>query len=668
MNDLRAVLESRGIALAADEANWSPGSAFGQHGWLYPVYNSQGAAHKARRFKNADSGSTMKYAWSPEKPAHALYYLLPDTLEAIRSENGFCYLASGEPDVLAYRAAGIRNVISWFDGEKSVPETLVANLESLGVSTLLSFPDRDKTGMQATAAILLKLDSAIEFLAYALPSDIAVSHGYDVNQAWITSRFDRLRFKQLLMDAPLIDEDELRLYGHEDYVSQPALPMQIGNSELPPRFVDAVLRDVESRALPGKRFRWGGDGWSTNVRCIFHDDHLASAGFNRESMSFKCFVCGSKSAKEYGERVGLTLRDFYDTSLPSVHSNGNGSVAPSAAQDAIEPSAVIRIVDSHEAIQQVIEELEGDRIPTSEPLPFPFTIYHRFGGFAHYIWAGKMIYISSVSGGGKTAYLETIGNEFRKRGSDFMVFSPEWQPTEFVLRDLQRYKGMDTETISAMRVWRAEERRGIPKEKRNGQAPPQGAIEHSVEELRKIQRWAGRAHYVEPGTYDLNQLLDGIEQSIEQKRTAGRDIKAFFFDYLQRAPKSGKRDWDWGEVVAGRVKNLCERLNLFGFLIVQPNKGDSKATRTGDTLTEASGQGISDQQANLYITLTPIFDKVTGEQKPYTKVSVVKNSMGTKGFLWQESPLKYLTWLDREVHMQTIDLTTLTEEAKDTPF
>lgn len=663
MTNLRTILEQRGIAQAADEANWSPGTAFGHAGWLYPVYNTQGVMHKARRFKNAESGNGMKYAWTPEKPTAAIYYLLPDTIDAIRAEKGFCYLASGEPDVLAYRAAGIKNVLSWFDGEASVPETLEANLESLGVTTLLYYPDRDKTGLQAAGKILRKLDGAADFLVYALPADVTESHGYDINKAWIECGFDRARFRQLLMDAPAIDEDDLWLYGHDQYTPQPALPLAPSSGDLPPAFIEAVLRDVESRA--GKRFRWKSSGWSYNIFCPFHEEKEPSAGYNRESNAFKCFRCGTFNAKEYGEKVGLHLRDFYDKPLPKASTNGT-TAEPVKHVPAELP--IIRITDSYTAIQEVIEELEGTRVPNSEPLPFPFSIYHEYGGFAHYIWAGKMVYISSVSGGGKTAYLECIGNAFRKRGSDFMVYSPEWQPTEFVLRDLQRYKGMDTEQIAAMRVWRAEERRGVPKERRHGLVPPAAAVEDSLDKLRKLQAWGGRAHYVEPGVYDLNQLLDGIEQSIELKRAAGRDVKAFFFDYLQRAPKSGKRDWDWGEVVAGRVKNLCERLNLFGFLIIQPNKGDSKATRDGDALTEASGQGISDQQANLYITLTPAFDRETGDKKPYSKVNIVKNSMGRTGWFWQKSPLQYLTWLDERVEMKTIDLRSLTSEPEETPF
>lgn len=86
------------------------------------------------------------------------------------------------------------------------------------------------------------------------------------------------------------------------------------DTELPQRFVYDILHDVEQRGAPNKAVKWGGDGWSSNIRCPFHDDEQASAGFNKDSMSFNCFRCGKKSAKEYGEKVGIILKDYYDLS------------------------------------------------------------------------------------------------------------------------------------------------------------------------------------------------------------------------------------------------------------------------------------------------------------------------------------------------------------------
>lgn len=661
----RAILEARGIARAADEANWQAQAFAGDDGWSYPVYNSRGEAHPSRRWKNADSHGGRKYAWIPEKPKNGRYYLLPDTLKAIRDTDGVCYLASGEPDVLAYRAAGIKNVISYFDGETSVPDTLVNDLETLGIQMLIYYPDRDKTGLRAAGLIMRKLDGALSLLVYALPRPVEDKSGYDINKLWIDCGFDVLRFKMALEDCEPIDIDDLTLYGREDYAAAqtPLTPVFTGDSadKLPPRFKETMIRDVES--MPGFR-RWEGDGWA-NFRCPLHDDHQNSAGYNRETHSFKCFVCGNMKAKDYGAQRNIILHDYFDTPLPKPSANGVGPAPADSSAKTETAGPIIQFVDSYEVAQEIIAELRGEIIPKSEPMPFPFTIYHEFGGFAEYMWSGKMVYISGVSGGGKTAYGETLQNGFLKMGRDTLWYGPEWKPSEMGYRNLQRHGGISMDTIAAMRIWRADAARGVPIEKRRGQPPPQAAVDDSIAKMQQIGSWAGRAHYVPPGEFDLNQLLDGMEEQVIAKREAGRKVSALFFDYLQRAPKNGKRDWDWGEVVVGRIKGLCERQDLFGFVFVQPNKSDSRKVRDGEQLTEASGQGVSDQQANLYITITSVFDAEGKQKQPFSKVSIVKNSMGKTGYLWQRSPLQHLAWLDEKLETKMIDLNSISMGKKD---
>src|SRR5690606_30738034 len=111
------------------------------------------------------------------------------------------------------------------------------------------------------------------------------------------------------------------------------------------------------------------------------------------------------------------------------------------------------------AVIRVVAELNGESIPEHEPMEFPFKIYHQFGGFAQYMWHGKLVYISGESGGGKTSWRETFANEFRKQGKDVIWFGREWAAGEMVVRHLQRLKGMRVNGFAAMRVFRSYERR-----------------------------------------------------------------------------------------------------------------------------------------------------------------------------------------------------------------
>src|SRR5690606_24277658 len=134
-------------------------------------------------------------------------------------------------------------------------------------------------------------------------------------------------------------------------------------------------------------------------------------------------------------------------------------------------------------------------------------------------------------------------------------------------------------------------------------------LKHNRELLADMLKWQGKAYYLKQDERlsSVAAILETIEMIVTTKRAEGRKVQALFFDYLQRAPKAGNRGWDWSEQVVGQIKSVCERLQLFGFIFIQPTKGASKQTRDGEALTEASGQGVSDQQANLYFTLTPGF-------------------------------------------------------------
>jgi hypothetical protein len=156
---LSDILRKRGILAAAQRAQWQPQG----NCWQYPIYDLSGAV-LTYRYKAqpraldmaAKSDSKPKYWWAGQKPDNCHYYLLPGLQGAIREHHGLLYIASGEPDVLAFKSAGIDNVLCWF-GETSVPPNLVALLRELGVKEVVVYPDRDRTGYKAAEKIAAAL-------------------------------------------------------------------------------------------------------------------------------------------------------------------------------------------------------------------------------------------------------------------------------------------------------------------------------------------------------------------------------------------------------------------------------------------------------------------------------------------------------------------------------
>lgn len=659
---LTDILLTRGIAQAAQAANWEEHSYSGQKGWRYPLYNARGERYTvggktAYRWKNANSGAPQyKYAWLPSKPDGIRYYLLRDTLKAIKDASGVVYIASGEPDVLAFRSAGKHNTICWF-GEQNIPPTLAEDLGRMGAWLAYYYPDRDAAGMKSAARVReLLVDADVQIDVRALPGDLDTKH--DINWYWQELGFEAARFNLALSDLPAVEPDDLYLYSLSDAPdeSRPKPLPIFADDELPPRFKDAIIRDVESH--PGFE-RWKSSGWSTNFKCPLHDDKHASAGYNRDSHSFNCFVCGDMSAKDYGARRDIHLRDFYDDppARPTVvAASANGAKPQDAQPDALPEKLWM---DNREVGELLVKELRGEILPEIEPMEFPFQTFHRFNGFAELMWPGKLVYISGVSGGGKTSFGEMLYRKAVMVGDGGVWFGPEWSPVEMGLRELQRAGGISMTLYAKMRVYRLDEHRKVPMEFRRGAMPGQSQRERSIQKALDMANWPGRMAYLQPSKSlnSVTAIMDTVEECVTTYRAQGVKMSMLFFDYLQRAPKTGIRGWDWGEVVVGQIKELCERLHLFGFVFIQPKKTDSRNTRDGDTLNESSGQGVSDQQANLYLAMTPGFNKLTGQKEPYVRVDIVKNSMGVSPEkVYLKTAMDRLTILDEEANVKTIKL------------
>ncbi len=286
-------LNNRGIAKTAISAGWTQVRFQNTDYYNYPVYGLVSNQILTYRLKALPGQTGAKYLWLQNKPASTLYYRHPafDLISEVAKADGVLYLANGEPSVLAYVAAGLYNVISWF-GEGSVPASLVDDLQSLGVKEVRYAADKDEAGRKSAAKVRDKLQgSGIVF--QALDWGNAVAARGDANDLWISCEFDTVQFQQTLkLLSPLIlpesVETPVRRFNASDFNHHQA----------------DLIASVSSR-LGISGFR--ANGWSIrNIISPFRDEKHPSAAFNRQTGVLYDFGSGeSYSLRVVAERLGI---------------------------------------------------------------------------------------------------------------------------------------------------------------------------------------------------------------------------------------------------------------------------------------------------------------------------------------------------------------------------
>lgn len=630
MGDLDSILIARGIPVAAVKFGWVAENYKGAAGWSYPIFNAAGKPYPARRWKAADSNHHPKCSWLPAKPDGAKYYLLPGILDRIRAAGGLAYLASGEPDVLAYFSAGIETAFCWFDGERSVPSTLVTDLKFMGISTLVYAPDRDDTGIAAATLVRDRLiGSGITLVTVALPGELGSK--YDINKAWIDCGFDVAKFKVLLNSCPALELSE------PTPVTQ--RPAEVDFSALYEQWcleVETEAVQVWNITAPNKE-QFSRD----NVLCPFHKEDQPSASWNYQTHGLKCFVCGEKNTIAVAEQLGFTsweewkkdhLADAPALNLSTLSEpptmepgitlvqagNGNGHKPEESA---------VRMVTSQQALDQIYNWYDGHSLPTV-PILNPYKPLRAAGGMVELMEPRKLIAILGASGTGKTALMETMIDGHSKAGQDVFVWGPEWSPTDYQMRRIARMGGPSYQQQRKHALWLSEEAAGIPVGQRNGEPLTDELRAKNLKIMLDLMTWQGQIYYIEAGNAGVKGMAEMVQQRTTEFRSQGRKVVAWYFDYLQRAKPFGKNSWDILEMIARVIWGTCVDADLVGVLGSQVNKSDSRLLREGTQLDESSGQAVSDQLFNAVITVNPHYNPDTKTRIEVCDLLVVKNSSG----------------------------------------
>lgn len=337
--------------LAAEAQKWDFGALRGlsaatlalfnlrveRDGWTWQTKTAGGAV--ATRWKSfhsqrpAGDETWAKYRWLPEKPADAKYFCPPkcNLTEAVDDGFGTLYMVGGEVAAMTMIEAGWKNTTCTF-GDSAIPDTLLDDLKRWRVQTLHLIPDRDESGQRWACAIrdALSAQLDVKLIVSALPYDLEKSHGKDVNDFWLDSPRDPGGFNSMLFNLSHWRLPEAQV---QDTRWTPPEGDTVG---LPARFLEAVERALDVRG------DYNSDGWSLkHVRCPFHDDATPSANWNRTLSILRCHsTCGqSYLAKEVGERFGIHLRDYLD-STPLIPKTQVLTVVPKTAPDGQPPAAV----------------------------------------------------------------------------------------------------------------------------------------------------------------------------------------------------------------------------------------------------------------------------------------------------------------------------------------
>lgn len=291
-------LEQRGILKAARAADWHPYRYRGKWGWRYPVPGADGNI-RTWRWKAADPDSSAKYIWIDGKPAAAKYYA-PNGFalkDAIAQDNGTLYIANGEPAVLAYHSAGIRNVLSWF-GEGSVPKTLASDCKLLGAARVIYLPDRDEAGRASGAKVRDRLAGSMIHLEVLDWADAVPDKG-DANDLWIACKGDTQRFRDIVATRPPLE------LPPPPQKPIPTTPRTWDNDEFPPDYVSDVIKVLERQ--PGFKLR----GSETTCCSPLREDKNPSFSFNTEKLVWKDFATGeSGGIVALGRALGIDIADY----------------------------------------------------------------------------------------------------------------------------------------------------------------------------------------------------------------------------------------------------------------------------------------------------------------------------------------------------------------------
>lgn len=406
------------------------------------------------------------------------------------------------------------------------------------------------------------------------------------------------------------------------------------DSNLNPKVL-TVLRDHFINA-PGAK----PSGEWINCHCPdpAHKDENISFGYHAGWGVGHCFGCsGVFNTKRLCELTNTdykALGGLFEPSSEPVNTNGQLSRPPSSngsqpqddsfitAVEAPEPPLIF--MTGAEAQKALDSEMDGMTIAKHPPLPMPLYFLRRHG--IRVLTPGRLCYFASISGGGKTQMMELIADRLLMAGRDVIIRSDEWisrdtYAQDMVMRRIQRHGGPTYQQMALHKLWESEEvlhmkwqadhsqGMNIPRDKREGVqfTPHQYNLYQRVRD--RVTQWPGEMYYLLEQGVSVEKMIIQVEATYARAIQLGRKPVAFFLDYAQlvwlEQETNGKL---WIEESMTKVKDMCGRLGMVGFVFSQLNQDATERVNKGEDFSPTWMNWLSERQANLVVMWAALKD------------------------------------------------------------
>ena len=363
------------------------------------------------------------------------------------------------------------------------------------------------------------------------------------------------------------------------------------------------------------------------------------------------------------------MKDAWDRTPPRDLTTVNIRPTPGAANGSTPlsvppttPPAPVSFVFSDDAYEQSIDEINGDAIPTVSPILNPYEFLHEYEGFAKMLMPGKIMYLASVSGGGKTIGVECGVESCMMRGLHNGIYSPEWtdgksKAQELAARSIQRNGGPDYQAQMLHKLYLIEQANGV--KNGAGKRMKDGDISRHIAAALRMKRLPGKNFYLDDPGLSVEKICSGIAQLVPISAEMGYPIRTAWLDFAQLLwLENDPKGRTWIEAAISLFKTVCRDYNLVGFVTSQMRKDDAEGVKDGKALEANMMQWLSDQQANLVLMFVqdnyengkPVLGL---DGNPRLRSRIVKDSMkgpSTEFYIsWNPQQLRWLHVCDTEL-------------------
>lgn len=284
--------------------------------------------------------------------------------------------------------------------------------------------------------------------------------------------------------------------------------------------------------------------------------------------------------------------------------------------------------NAHEALQAVIDEIQGVRSMRGRIVPQPFKLLHQFGGGCKYFEPSLLTGVVGLSGHGKTSWWHSLIMMLicDPRRWGFIVDGREFKPESDTMRRVQmqmRDPSLSYDAIMSHKMARQEKDEHIADDKMRGRFMPQSDIQKLIDLNAKNQReWQGHVEYAQEYLF-IEDTLDYMKRRTIELRAKGIPIDMWIFDYLTlykaRPETLSGKDGTIANIITETIKESCRAVDVHGIVMLQPNKKPSLDQLAKNERLKVTDIGYANpNHFNLILGLNTMYGKEAFQKRDKT--------------------------------------------------